>query len=85
MSFRRILHIVGILLITVFISSCAKDELEAPSEGSGEPRAITIDGVHVKEGDAVKRNNTLRDEGSGEFVDINDDDDEEDEDRNPSQ
>ena len=85
MLLRRILHIVGILLVIVFISSCAKDELEAPTDGSGEPKAITIDDIHVKKGDAIKKNNDLRDRSSGEFVEINDDDDEEDEDRNPSQ
>jgi len=85
MLLKRLSYIIGILLIIVFASSCAKDELEAPSDGSGEVRAITIDDVHLKKGDSIKKEDDAREDSSGEFLDINDDDDEEDEDRNPAQ
>jgi hypothetical protein len=85
MLLRRILHIAGVLLLAIFVASCAKDELEAPSDGSGEIRAIEEGAIQNRKGDASIRTheNIIREGGIGDEVDINDDDDEEDEDRNP--
>jgi len=82
---KKIAHIVFILLVAVFVASCAKDELEAPSDNSGEIRAIDDTGIQNRKGDASTRSNAdfVRENGIGDEVDINDDDDEEDEDRNP--
>ncbi len=87
---KRLLYIFGIILLIGAVSSCAKDELEAPSESeSTTPQAISIDGDHgVKGGnqldaghDIILRSGTGEDD-DGE-VDINDDGDNEEEDRSP--
>lgn len=85
MQFKRLLHIASVLFMMLFIASCAKDELEAPSEGTGEVRALDEGADQNRKGDASirTRENYVREGGIGDEVDINDDDDEEDEDRNP--
>jgi len=85
MNLKRILHIVGVLLMMVFVASCAKDELEAPASESGEIRAIDEGGIQNRKDDVSLKTHErfVKEGGIGDEVDINDDDDEEDEDRNP--
>ena len=83
---KKFIHSVVLLLFVLFVASCAKDELEAPGDNSGEIRALDTGAVQDRKDDASieNREHTWRGGGIGDEVpDINDDDDEEDEDRNP--
>lgn len=86
---KRILYILSIVIISVAVSSCAKDELEAPSssDANEQPSALIIDDLEEKgtkrsnSGISVQPNN-FNGEEDGEIL-INDDGDEEDEERGP--
>ena len=86
---KRILYILAVVIISVAVSSCAKDELEAPSSSNAneQPSALIIDDLEEKgtkrsnSGISVQPNN-VNGEEDGEIL-INDDGDEEDEERGP--
>ena len=84
---RKFLHLLTVLILILFVSSCAKDELEAPTDASYEIRALEDGSIQDRKDAAMMRagSSTLRGGGVGDDTDpeINDDDDEEDEDRNP--
>ncbi len=88
---KQLLYIFGIVLLMGGISSCSKDELEAPAETeSTSPQAISIDGNQGLKGgnrlglgpDIILESGTGEGEGDN-GVDINDDGDNEEEDRSP--
>lgn len=83
---KRLLHIIGVFVLLVFVSSCAKDELEAPASESDGVRAIDMGSLQTEKdkSNALKDESaTYREDSTDGSLDINDDDDEEDENRNP--
>jgi len=85
MSFRKLVHIASILFIAILVASCAKDELEAPSDGNVEIQASDSGVQNSQDGVSIHALEVqeLEDGHPSDGVAINDDDDEEDEDRNP--
>jgi len=82
---RKLLHIASILFVLIVFASCAKDELEAPSDGNVGIQASESEVQNNREGESIHAidDQEFEDGYPADGVEINDDDDEEDEDRNP--
>jgi len=81
MHLKKIKYYIFLSFFALIAVSCAKDELEAPSETS-EIRAIEEGSVQDAENEGKMRNRRYNIRNSGD-IEINDDGDEEDEGRNP--
>lgn len=81
MQFKQIKYYVFLSFFALVAVSCAKDELEAPSETS-EIRAIEEGSIQDAENEGKMRSQRYNVRNSGD-LEINDDGDEEDEGRNP--
>ncbi len=86
---KRIIYILSLAILSLAVSSCAKEEMEAPSESNDGPKAIVIDdldnhidGIYDNTHDSSSPNYIIID-GEGEVL-INDDGDDEDEERGDS-
>lgn len=74
---KRVLNIAFLLILVIGVSSCAKEELDAPSE-SADPQAIksfdSVDGVDADDydpGTAVPLPSGINDDGDNEDEGIN--------------
>lgn len=81
MQFKHIKYYVFLSFFALVAVSCAKDEMEAPSETS-EIRAIEEGSVQDSDDEGKMRSKRYNVRNSGD-LEINDDGDEEDEGRNP--